>query len=145
MKITLKSLLMVAVGAFLLTACNKDSKSPEELLTGPSCWSYIKNETFNVATNQWQDDPLEDCEKDDCINFRDDDTVVFDEGATKCDPADPQSTTFSWSLSADGKTLTLSDPSSGTFTGTVVELSESRFVFELNILGFRSRQTFQAK
>ncbi len=143
MKFSIKTLLLLlAVSAFTVTAC-KDDESNEDKLTAASCWKNTKSETYDPTTNVWTEDVLDDCDKDDCTRFNADKTMTFDEGATKCDPADPQTSTGSWSLSADGSTLTVSDPGSGfSFAGQITELSSSRLVVEIDILGFKSRITF---
>lgn len=41
---------------------------------------------------------LEPCEKDDLTHFKKDGTAVDDDGATKCDPADPQTESYLWSF-----------------------------------------------
>ena len=50
---------------------------------------------------------LQDCEKDNFYAFNANNTYVLDEGLLKCNPADAQTKTGVWSLSADGKTFTL--------------------------------------
>ncbi|HRI58252.1 MAG TPA: lipocalin family protein [Saprospiraceae bacterium] len=147
MKFTLKTLLLLAVAAATFVACDKDDdngKSPEEILTSVTCWAQVKSELYNSATSQWEDQGVDDCTKDDCTNFKSDKTIAFDEGATKCDPSDPQTSVGTWSLSADGKTLTLTQDGIS-FAGTVIELSASKVVLEYDILGFKSRTTFQPK
>ncbi len=146
MKFTLKPLLLLAVAAFSFASCDKDDddgKSSDELLTSVTCWSPVKDELYNPATSTWEDQGVDDCTKDDCTNFKSDKTIAFDEGATKCDPSDPQTSAGTWSLSADGKTLTLTQDGIS-FNGTVVELSASKLVLEYDILGFKSRSTLQA-
>ncbi|MCB0527568.1 MAG: lipocalin family protein [Saprospiraceae bacterium] len=137
-------LLLFVVAGFSMTACKKDSdsKSNEEKLTGASCWKQSKVEAQDPFTGSWVEDTIDDCDKDDCITFNEDKTLDFDEGAVKCDPSDPQTATGTWSLSADGTTLTLNDPNSGSFTGTVTELTDSKLVLEIDVLGFKSRITF---
>lgn len=148
MKFSLKSLLLllaVSAAAFFV-ACKKDdnNKSPEDTLTSVSCWAPSKDELFNPATNQWEDQGVDACSQDDCITLSSDKTVSFDEGATKCDPTDPQTATGTWSLSADGKTLTVVIDGDTTF-GTVVELTSSKLVLESEFLGIKFRSTLVAR
>ncbi len=147
MKFTLKTLLLLAVAAATFVACdsdNDDDKSPEEILTSVSCWQQAKSELYNPATSQWEDQGVDDCSKDDCTNFNSDKTLAFDEGATKCDPSDPQTSTGTWSLSSDGKTLTITQDGISV-AGTLTELSSNKVVIEYDFLGFKSRTTFQPK
>ena len=146
MKFPIKSLLLLlAVSAFSFVACDDDddNQSSEELLTSASCWSPVKDELFNPATSQWEDQGVDDCTKDDCTKLNSDKTVTFDEGATKCDPNDPQSSTGTWSVSADGKTLTVTVDGETT-SGTIVELSSTKLVLEVEFLGVKFRSTLQA-
>lgn len=145
MKFSIKfPLLLLAVAAFSFTACkDDDEKSPEELLTAASCWSPTKDELYNVATNQWEDQGVDNCTKDDCTKLNSDKTVSFDEGATKCDPSDPQTSTGTWSVSADGKTLTLAIDGQS-LGGTIVELSASKMVVEYEFFGIKFRSTWAA-
>ena len=148
MKFSLKTLLLLlAVAAFTQIACKKDddnSKSPEEILTSVSCWSSVKDELYNPTSNMWEDQAIDDCSKDDCLSFKSDKTATFDEGATKCDPADPQTSTGTWSLSADGKTLT-SVIDGDTSMGTIIELTASQLIIEVEFFGIKFRSTLQPK
>lgn len=63
------------------------------------------------------------CVKDDIISFLADGTLSTDEGPTKCDPNDPQTTTGTWSY--DGSTLTINDPDGDLQTINVSELTNS--------------------
>ncbi|MBV6439495.1 MAG: hypothetical protein DYG98_24035 [Haliscomenobacteraceae bacterium CHB4] len=146
MKFSIKSLLLLlVVSTFAFVACKgDDDKSAEELLAGASCWSLVKDELYNPATSQWEDQGVDDCTKDDCTKLNSDKTVSFDEGATKCDPDDPQTSTGTWSISADGKTLTLTVDGE-TLAGTIIELSASKLVLETDFLGFKIRSTLEAK
>jgi len=70
------------------------------------------------------------CDKDDMIIFKSDGTVTFDEGASKCDPTDPQSENSTWKFASNETQLVVGDASSGE-TVTLVELSAT-------VLKFRS-------
>ena len=143
MKFSIKILLLLFAAASIgMTACKKDEKSNEDKLTASSCWKQTKSETFDPATSIWTADAIDDCDKDDCATFKADKTVTFDEGATKCDPADEQTINGTWSLSADGKTLTITEPSTGAVPFTVIELTDNKLVLELDLILFKSRTTF---
>ena len=139
---TTNFLLFLAVAAMSFVACKKDA-TPEDMLTGQSCWAQVKSETYNDATSQWEVDLIDDCTKDDCTEFKSDKTLTFDEGATKCDPSSPQSSTGTWSLSADGQTLTVTQDGF-TLPFALIELSSSKLVLESDFLG-KTRITFQSK
>lgn len=53
---------------------------------------------------------MEDCSKDNLWRFSSPDIMVFDEGASKCDPADPQTRAATWIYNSTTKMLTITDP-----------------------------------
>lgn len=145
MKFSIKSLLLLlAVASLSIVACKDDEKSNADKLTAASCWKLSKTEGYVAATDTWTNTPIDDCSKDDCIVFNSIGTVTFDEGATKCDPADPQTGSGTWVLSADGTTLTVIDNGgASSFSGTITEFTDSKLVVETDIsAGFKARLTF---
>jgi hypothetical protein len=53
---------------------------------------------------------MDDCEKDDLVIFNSDKTVTDDEGATKCDSTDPQTSTGgSWNLTSSDTKLAIEE------------------------------------
>jgi hypothetical protein len=136
--------LACAACSLFLMSCKKDeAPSPTELLTAPSCWTMTLLEGYDPANNLWVAVPFDDCEADNCNTFKSDQTFVADEGATKCDPDDPQSGVGAWSISEDGKTLSISTGGS-TDVGTVVELNGTKLVFEAAFDDEKVRVTFKA-
>lgn len=138
------ALLLLLAATMSFTACKKDEKTKTELLTSTTCWSPSKSETLDPSTGNWVEDAIDNCSKDDCTTFKSDGTLTFDEGATKCDPTDPQTSSGNWSLSADEKSLILTEAGI-TFSFTIVELNEDRIVLETNVFGFQIRSTLSAK
>ncbi len=55
------------------------------------------------------DPTLEPCFKDNIYQFNKDSTGVVDNGPTKCNPTDPQTTPFTWSFSNTGDSVIRSD------------------------------------
>jgi hypothetical protein len=49
------------------------------------------------------------CQKDNTYTFNKDSTGIMDEGATKCNSTDPQTTAFTWSFSGTGQSVIKSD------------------------------------
>ena len=86
--------------------------------------------------------PLVDaCERDDLYTFKTDGTYIEDEGATKCDPADPQViTTSTWAfIQNDTKIVYDGD------TATIKELTPSKMVLESDFGGNAAVGTFTAQ
>ncbi|HEX4957946.1 MAG TPA: lipocalin family protein [Lacibacter sp.] len=115
-KLQLKTLCIVLLIFTAFTACKKknDVKSKTELLT-KAAWVTFKYEE-KAGNSAYVDDfpNWSACEKDNKITFGTNNVATFDEGATKCNPSDPQTETATWSLSdndtkliLDGETLTI--------------------------------------
>ncbi|MCF8459064.1 MAG: lipocalin family protein [Bacteroidales bacterium] len=129
---TLKTLILIAIaGSFLIvSSCKKDDDDPV-------------NKKATLTANSWKlsamtVDPafpfigsniylwLEDCSKDDLMTFNENGTYTNDEGATKCDDADPQIVEQgSWAFNTDETQLIMTD-SDTTYTNTIVSLSSSK-------------------
>jgi hypothetical protein len=100
-KIIRSTALLTLITAFILSigACKKDAaKSKTELLT-QSNWKIVKEEHKSGA-GAWIDNTATlACEKDNQIVFSTTLALEFNEGATKCNPTDPQIlTTGTWSF-----------------------------------------------
>lgn len=144
MKNTLKTAaLFLFVCAFAVIGCKDDDPSPAEILTAGTCWKMTLLEGFDTANNLWVAVPIEDCDADNCFTFKTDQTFSVEEGAAKCDPDDPQESEGAWSLSNDGKKLSLTD-SGTTDTGDIVELTEGKLVYEVTFDEEKIRVTMRA-
>lgn len=143
----MKNLPVWALGAFCcvlftVSSCKKDKDDPKDLLTSPSCWKTVKSESRINTTDPWTDD-TESCSTDDCTKFNADGTTSIDEGATKCDPGDPQTVSGTFELSEDGKTITITE-SGFTLPATVEELTSKKLVLTVSFFG-QARTTFEAQ
>lgn len=97
-----------------MASCKKDDPTTTELLTNSKGWILVSLTTdpaivdpitgTNITDLYAQQDA---CDKDDITIFQDNGTYIADEGATKCDPSDPQTDTGTWVLSTDEKTITV--------------------------------------
>lgn len=110
-----KITLMIAALAFLtVSSCKKEdektttpTKSKTELLTAKA-WKLTAM-TVNPGITPVPGGPtitdiysfMEACEKDNTEKFNTGGAGVTDEGATKCDPADPQTSNFTWSFASN--------------------------------------------
>ena len=99
MKKQLFSILLPALVLISLASCKKDSKKSNMELITQAAWKLQtvgidgdKNGTVDL------EDAVDACTKDDLTTFATNGTGTVDEGASKCDPADPQSTSFTWSF-----------------------------------------------
>lgn len=91
-------------------SCKKDtnsSKSKTELLS-QKAW---KIETVSVSISGIsQNIPVDSCEKDDTELFAAAGTGVYDNGATKCNIGDDQTSSFTWSFKENETILSISGP-----------------------------------
>ncbi len=114
-------LILLAFLAIAFTACKDDeetttpSKTKMELLTSGS---WVATDMLLNDTSFWVLVPA--CAKDDFMTFKSDGTVITDEGATKCDPMDPQTTTENWSFNSNQTKVTIDGDEAD-----ILELTES--------------------
>ncbi len=129
--------LILLVMSVVLSACKKDdeddspdNKTNTEHLTS-GYWKITAmtidpgvNIFGTTVTDIYSQFPA--CTKDDLIKFNADGTITDDEGATKCDVNDPQTTNDgTWVMSQDNKSFTVSYPDEDPFTMTIIEISDS--------------------
>lgn len=127
----------------LVSACKKDD-SPKDILTSVSCWQLVKQESRSQSSDPWSTTfGVFACRADNCISFSSDNTFVEDEGATTCDSTDQQTTTATFSLSEDGKTLTFLRYGFMQ-TATVEELTSSKLVVTFTFVE-QNKLTFEAQ
>jgi hypothetical protein len=115
------SLLLIVV--FIGTSCKKndDKKTTADYLSAHD-WKLTSTTLAGAEL------PIDACSEDDVVTFHEDGELHFDEGATKCDEADPQETTGEWSVSdkTDPETLTF------TYTEDGVEVVEEFDITEVS-------------
>ena len=108
---TRKFVLMLAVVALISCEKGEDSKSGAtkmELIT-KAAWKY-DHAALDVNKDGQVDTDLpagfvEACDKDNTLLFKANGSGIADEGPTKCDQGDDQSTNFTWSFENDEKNL----------------------------------------
>jgi hypothetical protein len=139
---------LAAISAiFFLSACKKDKdqtppptpKTNSELITQAS-WKFNKAMmgSFDVSGG------LQTCQKDNILTFQANGSGSIDEGTSKCDVADPQTTPFTWNFTNSEAVLHVS---AVFFTGgnndfNVVELTETKLVGSQVINGQTVTVTF---
>lgn len=123
---------MVGLLAFSMTSCkkDKDEATKTELLTGGN-WQLTtlsSDPAFDwfgtPVTNIYAQLPA--CVKDDLTVFKTNGTVNFDEGPSKCNTNDPQTTSGTWALSTDEKILSVTTDGD-TESWNIEELKDDTF------------------
>jgi hypothetical protein len=106
--ITFAMLLMLMGGMVAISSCNKDDDdSPSKTKTISGKKFFVKSMNVSpgvttpvgIITDLYSFMP--DCVKDDFMTFNENGTVVDDEGATKCEPTDPQTESGTWEFLTD--------------------------------------------
>lgn len=117
-----------------LAACtNKDPvhvKTNTELIT-QSTWKFDNAKVGGTDVSAF----VQACQKDNIITFVSTGSGTLDEGATKCNAGDPQTTPFTWNFASNETVLHIS---AILFTGgssdfNIVTLSETQLVLSQNI------------
>jgi hypothetical protein len=126
-------LLLALASSVVLTSCGDDED------VAPTKTEMISNKNWTVtaetlaAAGMTQDlySQMDACEKDNFVKFTSDGKGTFDEGATKCDPTDPQTENFNWSFGNNESVLTLSD-GTNSIDQNISELSASKMVLTMS-------------
>ena len=133
-----RNLFLIALGIAVFASCSKDDDSKGEptktqlLTTVP--WKY---DTAGIDANgdgtidtALPDGTVEDCDKDNTFTFQADGTGTADEGPTKCDPTNPQTMTFNYSLNSNATIINFPDTVISGISGdvTIKELNATRLV-----------------
>jgi hypothetical protein len=128
--------LLLIFSALILVAfsCKKDkSESNTDKLTG-KYWiatAITIDPAINLGGTQISDwyAQMDACEKDNLQKFDKNGIYTFDEGASKCDVADPQTTTGTWAFNTDETVISVTDVD-GTYSYTIIDLSSSTCKFK---------------
>jgi hypothetical protein len=99
----MKKILIFSIVLMAMNACKKDDAKPQsksDMLTSGT-WKLTAAVTDQdgdgtFETNEY--DGFDACFTDNVWSFNTNGSAVVDEGATKCDPSDPQVQTDSWQL-----------------------------------------------
>jgi len=128
---------IASIAGFLFScfvACtNKDPvhvKTNTELIT-QSTWKFDNAKVGGTDVSAF----VQACQKDNIITFVSTGSGTLDEGASKCNSGDPQTTPFTWNFATNETALHIS---AMLFTGgssdfTIVALSETQLVLSQNI------------
>jgi hypothetical protein len=142
--------LMVVVMTLLVNSgCQKNAdggssqQTKTELIT-KSAWKY-DHAGLDLDNDGTIDSPvpggiIQPCDVDGTLTFNANGTGVGDEGATKCNAANPQTSNFNWSLKNNETIIAFSNVVFGGLTGDVklISVTESQLTLEKEVtnLGF---------
>ena len=130
---TMNRLILFTVVSFLsfsIIGCNKNDNPPptntDYIIKGS--WKFDKAMSGGADVSGF----LNTCYKDNTTTFQANGNGSLDEGATKCNAADPQTTNFTWNFTNDGSTLNVT---AGIFAGqsgsfTVITLNDTQMVLQ---------------
>jgi hypothetical protein len=145
----LRSVLLILLPFFLLH-CNKDEepKTTSELLIGTwSLTAEVYTPTINFGSGPVTDyyPYYENCEKDNVIIFKANSEGEFNEGATKCDAADPQTVPFLWTLQNNNTKLSIS----AIVTMDILQLDDTtlklKYPFDFSGVNYTITETYVRK
>jgi hypothetical protein len=132
-------ILLCGIFAFFLfmnSSCSKDDSNPPsaktktELIT-KTTWKFSDAKVGGASVAAF----LQTCQKDNILTFLAAGTGTADEGATKCNAADPQTNPFTWSFQTSETVLFVSTPffAGGSSTFMIVSLTETELVVSQDI------------
>ncbi|ALI99097.1 lipocalin family protein [Rufibacter tibetensis] len=99
-------LLLLFCCALVFNGCSSDDDDPsqEDMLKNKRWQITALDASTPIGDYDFYAD-MEDCQRDNFVEFEDDEELIIDEGATKCRSSDPQRRNGSWTLK--GNILTL--------------------------------------
>lgn len=133
-------LLIASLGVF---SCKKKDPEPTPRQKILGKWKMLSGSTTVSGSTT----PADPCELDNITEFKTGDVYTIDEGPTKCDPSDPQTTTGSYNLNEAGTILNINEPSIGiSIPFQVLELTNTSLKIRANNvlgLGIIAEYTYQ--
>jgi Lipocalin-like domain len=135
-KIFYSAISIFFIGVFII-ACKKNSdynnntpKTKTELISA-SVWKFDNAKVSGVDISGF----LDDCDKDNTVTFVSNGSGTADEGPTKCNSADPQTVSFTWTFENNETTLQATAPlfPGGNGTFTIVTLTDAQLVVSQDI------------
>ena len=104
---TISALLFTFILFF--QSCKKNDQTTPDVATSlqNKNWKLVAltvSPAINGITDAYNN-YLEDCERDNLFTFNINNAFVLNEGATKCDPADPQTQNGTWNYNSTSKML----------------------------------------
>jgi len=124
--------LSLVIMIIALVNCKKDSTlTKKEMLTGKnwilSACTVSPAMSFNGTTSTDWFGHLDACIGDNILMFNTNGTFTTDEGAIKCNSADPQvEDSGTWTFNADETVISMTHSASAATTMTIISLSSSK-------------------
>lgn len=136
-------LFALALVGIAFTGCKKDkdeTKADKTSMLAEKNWKmtaatidpaidWFGNGT--LVTNLYAQLPA--CAKDDLTTFRKNGTVAFDEGATKCEPNDPQTRSGLWNFNTDQTIVSVTEDGE-TDSWEIIELTKDKLKVDYTIV-----------
>jgi hypothetical protein len=133
---TRRALLLLAISVLVFRCSDDDDdsavKTSDLILGSWQTTGDIISPPIDVGAGPISDlyAELEACDKDDLYIFKANGVGEFNEGPTKCDPGDPQSAPYAWSLANNDKNLLISQGGT-TLTFEIAQLDNTRLILVL--------------
>jgi hypothetical protein len=138
-------LVLLPLGLLLNSGCQKDTdgggttKKTKTQLISQSVWKFDRA-GLDLDNNGTIDSPLpagvlQACDTDGTLTFKSDGTGTGDEGPTKCNAANPQTSTFNWSLKNNETVINFSNVLFGGLTGDVklINVTDTELTLEKEV------------
>lgn len=143
-KHVLFSALLAGFAFLVLSSCGKDDPDPvapktkTELITAGS-WRFSSATVSGTDVSSF----FQTCQKDNVVTFAAAGTGILDEGASKCNAGDPQSTPFTWNFASNETQLFISATlfTGGSNTSTIVTLNEAQLIISQQVIVSGTPQT----
>jgi hypothetical protein len=143
MKIS-KLLMLITVFAIAMSACKKKDQSRADLLVSKA-WKYADfgEDLNNNGVLEASESDILNCDKDDSYTFASGGSGTFDEGASKCNASDPQTSQFNWQLIEGETKLIVTGTSVIIPTATIKTMDNSNLVLAYEFLGSKYIAAFK--
>lgn len=145
-KTTFSQIALMLLVLVSIAACKKDKEENRTDLLTDENWrttALTVDPAINIGGVVVSDlyAQLDDCEKDDLTIFKTDGKVNYDEGATKCDPSDPQTSTGTWTFNTDQTIITIDGES---WTIEEITSNKLRVKYTADLFGTGVNSTIRA-
>jgi hypothetical protein len=129
--------LLIVFSGIVVIACKKSGgynnstpKTKTELITA-SVWKFDNAKVAGADISAF----LDACDKDNTVTFVSNGNGTADEGATKCNAADPQTVAFTWTFENNETTLNATAPlfPGGNGIFTIITLTDTQLVVSQDI------------